>query len=62
MGFYMPKSPSDYEARLLLYEPDIAAIMETWLSPAVLDQEFAAPNYAVIRKDRPSRGGGVALI
>lgn len=50
------------EDLLLLYEPDIVAITETWLSPNVLDHEFASPSYAVIRKDRPSRGGGVALL
>lgn len=47
---------------LLLYEPDIVAITETWLSPSVYNHEIAPPNYVVVRKDRPSRGGGVALL
>lgn len=47
---------------LIDYEPDVAAITETWLTSDILDQEFAPPNYSVIRKDRPTRGGGVALL
>lgn len=50
------------ESLLVDYEPDIVAITETWLSPAIFDHEIAPPNYTIIRKDRPSRGGGVALL
>lgn len=50
------------ENLLLLHEPDIVAITETWLSSDILDHEFTPPSYSVIRKDRLSRGGGVALL
>lgn len=42
--------------------PDIVGITETWLAPDIFNIEFAPPNYSVIRKDRPSRGGGVAVL
>lgn len=50
------------EQLLLDQEPHIVAITETWLTPDILNDEFTPPEYAVIRKDRPTRGGGVALL
>lgn len=47
---------------MLEYEPDVVAITETWLTPDVYDSEIAPPSYSVIRKDRLTRGGGVALL
>lgn len=32
------------------------------MTPGISNDEFAPPEYAVIRKDRPTRGGGVALL
>lgn len=52
----------ELENVLLDYEPDIAAITETWLSADISSDEIFPPNYSVIRKDRPSRGGGVAIL
>lgn len=37
------------------------AITETWLSDNILDAEIALSGMTIIRRDRPSRGGGVAL-
>lgn len=50
------------EQLLLDQEPHIVAITETWLTPDIFNDEIAPPDYAVIRKDRPTRGGGVALL
>lgn len=36
-------------------------ISETWLSPDLMDDMFEIPDYKLIRSDRESRGGGVAL-
>lgn len=54
--------PELLENLIIDHEPHLAAITETWLTPDVFDHEFAPPNYSVIRKDRPTRGGGVALL
>lgn len=40
---------------------DAIGISETWLSTKVSNQVLAIPGYKIIRKDRKSRGGGVAL-
>ncbi len=40
---------------------DIFCISETWLSPEVADSEITVDGYALYRKDRGSRGGGVAM-
>ncbi|CAH8567706.1 unnamed protein product [Dicrocoelium dendriticum] len=40
---------------------DIIAVTETWLSNDMLDTEIEISDMSVIRNDRPSRGGGVAL-
>ena len=39
----------------------VFAVTETWLQPLILDSIISIPNYNMIRKDRPSRGGGLAL-
>lgn len=44
------------------HDPNIVAITETWLDLSVLDNEIVPPGYNIFRKDRGSRGGGVALI
>lgn len=53
---------SDIEHVLELYEPDFLVLTETWLSEAILDFEVVPPAYRMIRKDRPTRGGGVAIV
>lgn len=50
------------ESTLLEFEPHIATITETWLNPQILDSEIVPPNYVMLRKDRTSRGGGVAIL
>lgn len=37
-------------------------ITETWLHSGILDSEITPPGYKIYRKDRDSRGGGVALL
>ena len=49
--------------RLLLKDNtlDVFTVSETWLSPKVTDAEITIPGYSVVRKDRNSRGKGVAM-
>ena len=42
-------------------KPDIVLATETWFDASVLDSEFFGPGYSVYRRDRPTRGGGVAI-
>ena len=48
--------------RLLLKDNslDVFIVSETWLSK-VTDAEITIPGYSVVRKERNSRGGGVAM-
>ena len=41
--------------------PDVICLVETWLSPDILDNELYIPDYCLIRLDRNRHGGGVAL-
>jgi hypothetical protein len=49
-------------AHTLCYKPDIVALTETWLHNDVDDNAICPDGYRIIRCDRLSRGGGVALI
>ena len=53
---------SIFEAALLEHEPDVVIMTETWLSESVENTKFLPPNYTACRKDRGSRGGGVAIV
>lgn len=50
------------ESVLLTVDPDFLAVTETWLSNEIGDAEIAPPNYCIVRKDRATRGGGVAIL
>lgn len=52
------------ELEQILYDhsPDFVTVTETWLHDDIADSEIVPPGYSIIRKDRPSRGGGVAII
>lgn len=52
---------TDFEHILIEQQPDVVVMTETWLHPAILDSEICPPGYNVIRNDRSSRGGGVAI-
>jgi len=43
------------------HDYDIVAITETWLSSNIFDSEILPTGFAIYRKDRGSRGGGVLL-
>ena len=50
--------------RLLLRDQpfDIFTISETWLNPAITDQELLIPGYTILRQDRSRNlGGGIAV-
>lgn len=53
---------ADFEALLLEHDPDAVVVTETWLSESILDSEVLPPGYRMVRRDRGSRGGGVALV
>lgn len=46
----------------MTHDPDVLIVTETWLSSHIQDNELDIPNYLVIRKDRQSRGGGIAIL
>jgi len=54
----------DFEAFLTEHTPDIMCVVETWLCSDTPTSLFCPPNlkYNAVRYDRPSRGGGVALL
>lgn len=51
----------EVEHILLLHSPDIMVITETWLHPNIDNSELCPPGYNIVRKDRASRGGGIAI-
>ena len=56
--------PKIDECRLFLQRSPhslILGLSETWLSDSITDAEVAVDNYTIFRKDRGSRGGGVAI-
>lgn len=53
---------AELEETLLLYDPHILAVTETWLNSQISDSEVVPPSHKIIRRDREGRGGGVALI
>lgn len=50
------------ELLLLNYDPHITVITETWLHEDINNDSIIPPSYSIFRRDRPSRGGGVAVI
>lgn len=40
----------------------MVVVTETWLHPNIANSELCPPEYNIVRKDRASRGGGVAII
>lgn len=53
---------SQLEYVLLCYDPHVVVITETWLSADVLDDDVFPATYKTHRRDRKSRGGGVAIL
>jgi len=41
---------------------DFICITETWLHSDIFDAELVSPEYNIFRKDRGSRGGGIAIL
>lgn len=56
----LPKS-DELAVLCLAHKPDIVRLVETWLSPDVLDSEVSIKNYFLIRHDRNRHHGGVAI-
>lgn len=52
----------DIEYVLASYDPHVIIVSETWLRPEIQDCELLPPGFKIIRNDRDSRGGGVAII
>lgn len=53
---------NELEHMLLQYDPHICVLTETWLHDMIRDDEIIPPGYKMQRRDRASRGGGVAII
>ncbi|VDP75368.1 unnamed protein product [Echinostoma caproni] len=58
-GFFS-KFP-EVELRCRTSRWDFIAVTETWLTTDILDSELRLPGMEPLRRDRPSRGGGVLL-
>lgn len=50
------------EIILLQNDPHIVAVTETWLQSDITDDSVFPASYQIIRKDRASRGGCVAVL
>ena len=51
----------DFQSFIYSSSFNVIAIVETWLSPFITDNEILPTGYSIYRKDRKSRGGGVLL-
>ena len=52
---------NDIRDILTLHSFSVLALTETWLTPNISDGDMFVSNYKLLRRDRGSRGGGVAL-
>ena len=52
---------SSLTSSVLLSNPDIVCITDTWLSPDILSSEVGIPDFTLFRADRSWHGGGVAI-
>ena len=52
---------NEVENILTSHHIDILGIAETWLESGISDGEVSIPGFRLYRKDRPTRGGGVAM-
>lgn len=57
----MVNKSSHFEAFFETYKPDICCVTETWLSSDIPDGFVCPKGYTIVRADRGTRGGGVAL-
>lgn len=53
---------NELESVLLSHSPHVVVITETWLHGEISDTDLIPPAYKIIRRDRTSRGGGVAIV
>lgn len=53
---------SDLEAFLFEHDPYVITVTETWLCSDIPNSTIFPPGYTILRKDRGSRGGGVAIL
>lgn len=57
-----PDKRADILSLIKSEDPDVISVCETWLSPAIQDDEILPDDYVVYRKDRLNSGHGGALI
>lgn len=50
------------ESIVIAHNPEIIVITETWLNSDIGDYEITPSGYCILRNDRDTRGGGVAII
>lgn len=50
------------EALILGYNPHVVVLTETWLRQEICDEDVFPPSYRAFRRDRASKGGGVAIL
>ena len=52
---------SSFTSSVLLSNPDIVCVTDTWLSPDILSSEVGIPGFTLFCADRSRHGGGVAI-
>ena len=60
----MPLSLSkidELRAMVSIQHPHIVCVVESWLSPDILDNELQINDYQLVRLDRDGNGGGVLM-
>lgn len=53
---------TDLELILYSHDPHVTILTETWLHDGTDDSDLILPSHCIFRKDRPTRGGAVAII
>ena len=51
----------ELRATMSIQQPHIVCVVETWLSPDILDNELHINDYQLVRLDRDRHGGGVLM-
>ena len=52
----------NFHALASLHNPDVITIVESWLSPDIVDSDCVSiPNYQIIRFDRDRHGRGILI-
>ncbi|KAK9731868.1 hypothetical protein QE152_g13262 [Popillia japonica] len=60
-GGIIEMNTNTFTSDILTYKYDIVVISETWLSANIPDDAISLQGFALVRRDRATRGGGVCI-